>query len=70
MLYARTGKKPVVVQQTINGTIVTNQLNEDKLLNGLKTGKLTALAVKLTGKVIFQVDDNSMTDMWMAVKWG
>lgn len=67
--FAKTDKNTVDISTTnTDGTVSTATLVTDPSLGGLKTGKLTDPLPKPIGQFTLYLNDNSMEDLWLAVR--
>jgi hypothetical protein len=64
-LYARTEKDGV--ESSVNGQQLS--LLPDPSLNNLKHGKLDNQSLPSTGTFTLTLDDQTMTDLWLALTW-
>ncbi|NEU08451.1 insecticidal toxin protein [Flavihumibacter sp. R14] len=71
VLYANTNKNAVTVRGTGNDPANEDTLTGDKKFGTLKAGKLSKIILPgPIGELLFFIDDNTMTDLWLTVKWG
>lgn len=68
--FAPKVKKTVEISTNTDGTISTATLVTDPSLGSLMTGKLTDPLPKPIGQFTLDLNDNSMEDLWLAVRWG
>ena len=68
--FAPKVKKTVEISTNTDGTISTATLVTDPSLGSLMTGKLTDPLPKPIGQFTLYLNDNSMEDLWLAVRWG
>ncbi len=70
-LYARSAKNTITLRPTAGDAANEDTLVADKTFGDLKTGKLNKIPKpNPLGDFSLFMDDNSMTDLWIAVKWG
>lgn len=54
-----------------SGSRMTDKLDKNQSLNDIRTGKLSNIALPdPTGTFTLYFDDNSIEDLWIAIKWG
>jgi hypothetical protein len=69
--FAETVKNTVDININADGTGSTDSLLKDAALGNLRTGKLTNIPLPAPiGQFTLYFNDNSMADLWMAVRWG
>ncbi|MBC1195384.1 toxin [Microcystis aeruginosa BLCCF158] len=69
--FAETVKNTVDISTNSDGTVSTDTLSEDAALGNLRTGKLTNILLPPPiGQFTLYFNDNSMEEIWMAVRWG
>lgn len=70
-LYARSAKNSITLRPSIDDVTHEDTLTVNKNLGGLKEGKLDKISLPSpTGMFSLFIDDNSMSDLWVSVKWG
>jgi hypothetical protein len=70
-LFAMTAKNSVEIHEKADRTGKKDTLVKDPSLGNLRAGKLANIALPApTGKFTLYLGDNSMADLWLAVRWG
>jgi hypothetical protein len=71
VLYARGGKNAITLRADPQDAAKQDLLNEDKALGSLRVGKLDKIPLPApVGAFSLFLDDNSISDLWIAVAWG
>jgi hypothetical protein len=71
-VYARTNKNSVIVRPSAaDNDPAPDELVADKSLGGLKVKKkMKTIPATPTGAFSLFMDDNSISDLWIAITWG
>lgn len=70
-LFAETEKNTVTVSDGPDGTGNKDTLVKDRSMGDLRIGKLTNVPLPAPiGPFTLNVDDNSMSDLWLTLSWG
>jgi hypothetical protein len=70
-IFAREGENTITLRPAAGDATQEDVLNNDPALGNLKVGKLNNIPLPdPVGPFSLFMDDNSMSDLWIAVKWG